>query len=167
MVIKLLKNSPIPTNVTSLQLYIKRDNSGFSKRLYPKYGLYLSSNNRFLMMAQRMQIMRSAYYVISTNTKVTNRKSHDCIGQLRSNFSQTEFNIFGPGENCKRKFPLESTRCQYGTINYILDPNNINGQIKMDVIIPKVTNPDEFNEYKPMHVMSLIILEIRISWKKV
>jgi hypothetical protein len=132
--------SPIPRSLGGVQLCIKKDNSGIFKNLYPEYKLYLKTNNRFIMIGKRMQLMGSAYYLITAEVEVTNRKSPGCLGKLRSNFQETEFDLFGTGENLKKRAPFEQV---HAAIVYNLEENKLRGYNKMDVLVPK---PSEDNE---------------------
>jgi hypothetical protein len=109
------------------------------------------------MIGQRMQLMRSAYYLISAENKVTNRKAAGCLGRLRSNFQDTEFNLFGTGENLKKKVPFDQIRIQHATVIYNLGVTEVRTHNKMDVLLPKQANvgvnDSELYGYKPTAVI--------------
>lgn len=147
------RHRPIPKSLGRVQLFIKRNKSGFIKKLYPEYKLYLGSNDRFIMVGQRMQLMRSAYYLITTEAKVTDRKSPGCLGKLRSNFQETEFDLFGIGENLEKKLPYDQLRAQHASIIYNLGVTEVKAHSKMDVLIPKHTNDKEPYNWKPTAVL--------------
>ena len=105
------------------------------------------------MVSEKQQILKSAYYLISMDTKKLNRKSLGYIGKLRSNFSNTEFNLFGEGENPNKKLKPEYIRKQHAGILYnTSDLISIASDEIMNVFIPKVLNSTKFYEWKPMKV---------------
>ena len=131
---------------------IKRDRSSLSKKLYPAYILYFNEG-KFLMMAQRMNIMGSSYYSITVDHEITNRDSPGYLGKLRLGNSSNEYNIFGDGENPKTGLPLDEIRIQHGGIIY---NNNIiknNYYRNVDVIIPRLLTENKFYIWKPMKVI--------------
>jgi len=149
--------TPIPESLGGLQLCIKKNSSGIIKKLYPEFKLYLRNNNRFIMTGKRMQLMRSAYYLVTTEAEVTNRKSPGCLGKLRSNFQETEFSLFGTGENPKKRVPFDQVRTQHAAILYNLEESEMRGYNKMDVLLPKPTGDNEPYNYKPTIVTSSLI----------
>eukprot|EP00826_Nyctotherus_ovalis_P005519 TRINITY_DN1124_c0_g1_i2.p1 TRINITY_DN1124_c0_g1~~TRINITY_DN1124_c0_g1_i2.p1 ORF type:complete len:239 (+),score=48.97 TRINITY_DN1124_c0_g1_i2:766-1482(+) len=157
--------SPIPKSVGVLQLYIKRNKAGFVKKLYPEYQLYLGSNGRHIMMGQRMQLMRSAYYLISTDIKVTDRMAPACLGKLRSNFQETEFDLFGVGENFEKGFPVEQLREQHAAVVYNLGVNEVKSDNKMDILIPKLVNENETCCWKPTSKADNLIERFKLNQK--
>eukprot|EP00826_Nyctotherus_ovalis_P052842 TRINITY_DN6778_c0_g1_i4.p1 TRINITY_DN6778_c0_g1~~TRINITY_DN6778_c0_g1_i4.p1 ORF type:complete len:332 (-),score=67.39 TRINITY_DN6778_c0_g1_i4:273-1244(-) len=147
------RNSPVPRSLGKVELHIRRNKSGFVKKLYPEYRMHLGSNDRFLMVGQRMQLMRSAYYLITADTKVGNRKSAGCLGKLRSNFQETEFDLFGVGENLDKAVPLDAIRIQHAAIVYNLGVIEVKSHNKMDVLLPKPKNDIDPYNCKPTSVI--------------
>ena len=95
-------NRPVPRGVM-LQCTIKRDKSGFN-RLYPKYFMHLSGmNQEFLLVGKKRPKNKTSNYLISMGEKDLNVKSQNFVGKLRSNFLGTEFNIYSPGMNPKKR----------------------------------------------------------------
>lgn len=114
------------------------------------------------MVGQCMQLMRSAYYLIAVDQKVTNRRLPGCIGKLRSNFQETEFDLFGIGESFEKKLPLEQTRDQHAAIIYNLGTKETGGQNRIDVVLPKIVNEKKSNSWKPTTVIiNIKLLERR------
>ncbi len=102
-----------------------RNKSGFSKKFYPRYELYVSGTHRFIMAAQKMQIMRSAHYSITVDPKVMDKKAPGYLGKLRSNLMGTEFNMFSQGENPASGVPQEQVRAQHGAVVYVIQPDRV------------------------------------------
>jgi len=103
----------------TLQCSIRRDKAGFSKKFYPKYDLFLSSNEHFIMAGQKMQIMRSAYYLVCLDGQNMSKSVPGYLGKLRSNLVGTEFNMFGEGENPDTHLPPQKIRDQHGAVFYV------------------------------------------------
>lgn len=51
------------------------------------------------MSAQKMQLMRSAHYVLTMDKESMSKKTPGYMGKLRSNLVGSEFNVFDKGEN--------------------------------------------------------------------
>jgi len=66
-----------------------------------------------------MNAVGSAHYVITLNECEIKRKSSGFLGKMRSNAQETEYNLFGAGENPNKGLPSDQTRCQYGAIYYV------------------------------------------------
>jgi tubby-related protein 1 len=102
-----------------LQFCIKRDKDGFSKKFYPKYDLFFTKTGRFLMTAQKMQLMRSAHYNLTLERDDVDKKCAGYLGKLRSNLVGTEFNIFDKGENPDSNLLPSQIRNLMGSIIYV------------------------------------------------
>lgn len=102
-------------------------------------------------MGKRMQLIRSAYYLIAVNEKVTNRVSPECLGKLRSNFQETEFDLFGIGESFDKGLPSDQVRNQHAAIIYNLGVDGIKRHNKMDVLLPRPIEDEPYN-WKPTAV---------------
>jgi tubby-related protein 1 len=102
-----------------IQCCIKRDKDGFSKKFYPKYDIIFSNNGQFIASAQKMQLMRSAHYVVTLDHENMNKTCPGYIGKLRSNLVGTEFNMFDKGENPSAQIDNSQIRCQYGALIYV------------------------------------------------
>lgn len=147
------KFSPLPQNLGRVRLCVMKNNTGLVKKFYPEYKLYLRDNDRFLMAGKKMQLMRSAYYLISTEVQVTNRKTAGCLGKLRSNFQGTEFDLFGIGENPKKRVPFDQVRAQHAAVIYdLMGIKEGRGRCRMDVLLPKASNDNEPNNWRPITV---------------
>jgi hypothetical protein len=90
-----------------------------NKRIYPRYRLVTTQGNIFLLVAQNMSVVGSAHYAITLNECEIKRKSPGFLGKVRSNIKETEYNLFGPGENPDKGLPPDQIRCQYGAVYYV------------------------------------------------
>jgi tubby-related protein 1 len=98
---------------------ILRDKSGFSKKFYPKYDMFLSNTPTHLISGQKMQLMRSAHYVISLEREDMRKEAAGYLGKVRSNLVGTEFNFFDKGENPSTGLAPERVRNQLGAVLYV------------------------------------------------
>lgn len=143
--------SPIPRGLKKIKCYIKRERTGISKKIYPRYDLMLSTK-RCLMIGQKNQIMRSAYYLITTDHSDLARKSPGYVGKLRSNLLGTEFSLFSEGENPRTKLPAEQIRNEHAAVVYKTSVFSQNSSPEMHVIIPEVVDENKYYVWKPLHV---------------
>lgn len=102
-----------------IQCTIKRDKSGLTKKLYPKYDMIFSDNDIFIMTGQKMQLMRSAHYVVTLEKETMIKKAPGYLGKLRSNLGGAEFNIFDKGDNPSSQKSKSLIRNQHGAITYV------------------------------------------------
>lgn len=84
--------SPVPSGLT-LQCTIRRDKSTFSKRFYTEYTLQISENFQLLAIAKRLPYHCNSTYAISLQPNHFEVADEQCIGQLRSNFWGSLFEI--------------------------------------------------------------------------
>jgi hypothetical protein len=119
--------------------------------MYPRYELLLE-NGKCLMIGQKKQILRSAYYLITIDLKDITRKDIGYIGKLRSNLLGTEFSLFGEGENPKTKLPPEQIRNEHTAILYKSSIINNQGEPQINVVIPKVIDDNTYYVWKPLKV---------------
>jgi len=133
-----------------LQCTIKRDKSGFN-RLYPKYFLHLSTGNQaFLLAGKKRPKNKTSNYLISMSQKDLNVKSSNFVGKLRSNFLGTEFNVYSPGLNPKKRAAnVTNTREQMGVVLYQSNILGSKGPRKMRVLLPAVNPQGEHVIWKP------------------
>lgn len=120
--------------------------------------MYLCNSNRFLIAGKKEQIIRSAYYLITADESVLTKKSLGYLGKLRSNLSQTQFNLFGPGENPNKGLPPEQTRNQFAGIIYKDQLPFSQLEIKITTLIPILADKKRFAVWKPMNVKIYILL---------
>ena len=87
--------------------------------MYPRYNLLTSGSQKFLLVAQKMNIVGTAHYIITTNQREMTRMSEGYVGKLRSDTSGNEYNLFGVGENPDKGLTPEKTRNQLAGIYYV------------------------------------------------
>jgi hypothetical protein len=102
--------SPLPKNKTMFCKIVVKYNNKFEK-LYPRYYLYINSNDKFIMCAKKFFVLSGTNYLISSIEEEFKNKSSSYLGNVNSNFFGTEFNIYDKGE--------KETRAQYGCIKYV------------------------------------------------
>eukprot|EP01022_Parablepharisma_sp_SALTPOND_P028762 TRINITY_DN71667_c0_g1_i1.p1 TRINITY_DN71667_c0_g1~~TRINITY_DN71667_c0_g1_i1.p1 ORF type:complete len:286 (+),score=6.30 TRINITY_DN71667_c0_g1_i1:84-860(+) len=111
---------PVPKSLKQIKCCMKRDRKGFMKRLYPKYSLYLlDPREYFLLAAQKMQILRSDYYLITLDKEKIDRYSEKYMGKVRSNFFGSKFSLYGEGDNPSNGGPPDKIREQHAGIIYV------------------------------------------------
>lgn len=136
-----------------LSFIIKRSSAGISKKLYANYDLYCFKSKKFLMTAQKKQIIRSAYYSISLRNGDSKRESEGYIGKLRSNFAANEFNLFGEGENPKSGAEAERVRTQHASVIYCVSEEFGTENENVNILIPKILSDGTYHTWRPMSVL--------------
>eukprot|EP00826_Nyctotherus_ovalis_P026221 TRINITY_DN2049_c0_g2_i1.p5 TRINITY_DN2049_c0_g2~~TRINITY_DN2049_c0_g2_i1.p5 ORF type:complete len:128 (+),score=36.85 TRINITY_DN2049_c0_g2_i1:878-1261(+) len=103
-----------------LECTITRNKSGFTKKIYPVYTLTHSQSGKFLLAAQKMNMLRSAHYLITMDSANRNKHSPGYVGKLRSDNSGVEYNLFDTGENPRSVKELERVRNQLAAVYYVV-----------------------------------------------
>lgn len=101
--------SPIPKGVGVLRLTLIRKNNGFN-RIYPKYSLFLGSNNEFLLNSKKMVGNKTSNYLISMKEGEFNKKKDSFIAKLRSQESKNKYIIFDNGKNFKKNLIISRNK---------------------------------------------------------
>jgi hypothetical protein len=94
-------SSPVPKYMNKLECTITRDKSGLSKKVYPVYTLTHSQSGKLLLAAKKMNMVRSAHYLLTMDSANLTKKSPGYLAKLRSDNSGIEYNLFDTGENPK------------------------------------------------------------------
>jgi hypothetical protein len=110
--------SPLQNDKTLFCKIIRKVDSVYEK-LYPRYYLYLSNNEKFLLSAKKAFASTSITYLISNKEGVINMKDDSYIGKISSNFIGTEFNIFDNGKKHNETKNITEMRTQYGAVTYV------------------------------------------------
>ncbi|KAJ7565900.1 hypothetical protein O6H91_02G079800 [Diphasiastrum complanatum] len=79
---------------TTLQCFIKRDQTTCTYCLYLGLSPNLVENGKFLLAARKFRRATSTDYIISLDPKDFSRGSNTYVGKLRSNFLGTKFTIY-------------------------------------------------------------------------
>ncbi len=109
----------MPSSIAMLECTIRRDKSGLSKKMYPKYSLMISYNQQCVITGQRMCVFGSAHYIMALPGEEMNKHATGYLGKVRSDKSACEYNIFDEGENPEGGFPLERIRNLHGAVCYV------------------------------------------------
>ena len=110
---------PVPNSIAMLECTIKRDKSGLTKKMYPKYDLMLSYNQQCVITGQRMSVFGSAHYIVTLPGQNMDKHATGYLGKVRSNKAGLEYNIFDEGENPAGGFPVERIRNLHGSVLYV------------------------------------------------
>eukprot|EP00826_Nyctotherus_ovalis_P009165 TRINITY_DN1240_c0_g1_i18.p1 TRINITY_DN1240_c0_g1~~TRINITY_DN1240_c0_g1_i18.p1 ORF type:complete len:387 (+),score=65.88 TRINITY_DN1240_c0_g1_i18:107-1267(+) len=147
--LKPLVLSPIPKEGGTVRFVITRNCVGLTKKLYTKYELYTFNSNKFVMAAEKKQILGSAYYGISLEGS-GDRGSKGYIGKLRSNLGANEFNLFGEGANPKSGLRAGQVRTQHASIIYCSKSLLGTRRENVDILIPKILENGSYHTWRPM-----------------
>lgn len=144
--------TPIPPNFL-MQCYIVRDRKGFSKKLFPTYELYLQSEDRFLLAAQKKASNKTSNYCISYDRRDLEKDGPCYLGKVRSNFVGTEFVFFDSGKNPQDFSPNSDPQTAREELGCALYESNImgsRGPRKMSVLLPSVDRKNQRTLWKPI-----------------
>eukprot|EP00826_Nyctotherus_ovalis_P009790 TRINITY_DN12590_c0_g1_i3.p1 TRINITY_DN12590_c0_g1~~TRINITY_DN12590_c0_g1_i3.p1 ORF type:complete len:177 (+),score=0.57 TRINITY_DN12590_c0_g1_i3:331-861(+) len=109
-------------------------------------------------MAEKKQIIRSAYYALSLDIESTEKASKEYVGKLRSDFGICEFSLFGEGENPRSGLEVAKARTQHAAVIYCRKSLVGTKDENIDVLIPKITD-DSYCAWRPMSVLCACIVE--------
>lgn len=147
------KCRPIPKNAKVVKFLITRNKIGISKKLYTTYELYSFTNSKFIMKAEKKQIMGSAYYGISLEKDDAGRMNEGYIGKVRSNSGSNEFNLFGEGENPKSGARQEQVRDQYASAIFCSKSRIATKKEDINILLPKILDDGNYHMWRPMNVI--------------
>lgn len=115
---KAFLNSPVVFGKT-LMCNVYRYNKDADKSA-TRYVLTLLQNDRFIMNAQKQKKNVGDNFVISMKQDDFDKSSDAHIGKFRSNFWNTEYNVFDSGKNPKNATSPSEYRKQYAGITYVI-----------------------------------------------
>ena len=76
--------------------------------------------NYHLLSAKKKSGNKSSNYTLSLDKNDFDKKSINCVGNLRSNFLGTKFNIYDAGMSSKAKtVPADMVRTELGLVKYV------------------------------------------------
>eukprot|EP00826_Nyctotherus_ovalis_P056563 TRINITY_DN7664_c0_g1_i8.p2 TRINITY_DN7664_c0_g1~~TRINITY_DN7664_c0_g1_i8.p2 ORF type:complete len:121 (-),score=33.55 TRINITY_DN7664_c0_g1_i8:567-929(-) len=110
---------PLPRFIKKLEFVVRRDRAGLSKKMYPRYDLTLASNSMFILAAQKMNMVGTAHYNITTEWDNMDKSTPGYLGKVRADIAGLEYNIFGVGENPSTGYPEQMIREQLGAVYYV------------------------------------------------
>ena len=128
---------PVPPQIGQIRCTIVRHKSGLN-RLWPKYTLQLSENQKFLLTGKKRSGNKTSNYLVSLDREKESKKSQGFLGKVRSNFLGTEFAIYDNGENPDKAKTPEAIRCQHGVVQYETNVLGSKGPRRMKVLLPNV-----------------------------
>lgn len=144
--------TPTPRSAGVVQCYIERDKSGFGKKMYPLYQLYLRDGDRFLLAGKKRPKQKTSNYLISTDATDLDRDSASFIGKLRSNFVGTEFVVYDDGCNPKEaRKSSKSVRHELASCTYASNVFGSRGPRKMKVHVPRVGPDNVRRSFQPLN----------------
>eukprot|EP00829_Urostomides_striatus_P011460 TRINITY_DN2835_c0_g1_i1.p2 TRINITY_DN2835_c0_g1~~TRINITY_DN2835_c0_g1_i1.p2 ORF type:complete len:201 (-),score=44.93 TRINITY_DN2835_c0_g1_i1:16-618(-) len=141
---------PLPKCINILQCSISRDKSGISRKMYPKYDMFLSGSQRFLITGLKMNMMGSAHYIISLDQDASSKDSAGYLGKVRSDKSGKEYNFFDQGENPTAGFGMDRIRNQWGAVFYEETNAGGKGPRKINALIPSIQEDGSRYTWKPL-----------------
>ncbi len=89
------------------------------EKYFPRYYLYINSNEKFLMGAKKIFAGTSTVYYISREIDDFNIDSKAYLGKISSNFVGNEFNIYDRGKSGKEAKLEGDLRAQLGFVSYV------------------------------------------------
>lgn len=104
---------------TRMECTVIRNRTGISRRMYPRYELIYSQNNKFLLAAQKVNLIGSAHYTITMDSSSASKKIPAYLGKVRSDSAGTEYNLFSEGENPASTQVPELVRNQLLAIQFV------------------------------------------------
>ena len=129
---------PLPALIGQVQCTIERSKSGFD-RLWPKYTLFLSNGNRYMLTGKKRGMNQTSNYMITIDQDKFKKDGNGYLGKVRSNFLGTEFYLFDSKENPKKvKDVKEDARQQHGVVQYETNVLGSKGPRRMKVLLPMV-----------------------------
>lgn len=109
----------MPKFVKKLEFVVRRDRNGISKRVYPRFDLTLASNSMFILASQKMNMVGTAHYNITTEWENMDKETPGYLGKLRADIAGVEYNLYGVGQNPSSKLPDQMIREQFGAVYFV------------------------------------------------
>eukprot|EP00829_Urostomides_striatus_P001063 TRINITY_DN11277_c0_g1_i1.p1 TRINITY_DN11277_c0_g1~~TRINITY_DN11277_c0_g1_i1.p1 ORF type:complete len:173 (+),score=48.77 TRINITY_DN11277_c0_g1_i1:2-520(+) len=143
--------SPLPRSIGLLQCTIIKNTEGLTNKIYKEFRMIISNTGKFLMAGKKMQVMRSAHYLMTLEKEIMTADAPGYIGKLRSNFFGTEYAIYDNGENPNNGCKPDKARNQYGAI-YFEEPSlGVSRPRQTHFLIPRVDNGKSRIQWKPLN----------------
>ncbi|XP_010639065.1 tubby-related protein 2 isoform X3 [Fukomys damarensis] len=158
-----------PQEGHKLQCFIRRDQRGMEKGLFPVYYLYLEAadswkvrsrskssstaqDKHFLLAGRKRKWSKTSNYLISLDPMDLSRDGDNFVGKVRSNTLGTKFVIFDDGVNPEdENSHLDKTqiRQELGAVCYKPNVWGARGPRKMTVIIPEINSHNQRIRVQP------------------
>ena len=108
-----------PPKGKMMQCTIMRDKTKLIKKFSPKYHVYLSGTQSYLMTGKKRGVKASSSYYVGTEKSNFDKDANHLAAKLKSNFWGTQFNIFDMGENPSKTSNLNQMRSELGVVKYV------------------------------------------------
>ncbi|XP_035141810.1 tubby-related protein 2 [Callithrix jacchus] len=160
-----------------MQCYIKRDNRGVDKYLFPLYYLYLENPDglkvqsagpaalgRFLLAGRKRRRSKTSNYLISLDPTDLSRDGDNFVGKVRSNALGTKFSIFDNGVNPDREHLIRDTariRRELGAVCYETNALGFLGPREMTVVLPETDSENQIITVQPLTEQELLLSRIQ------
>jgi len=87
--------------------------------MYPRYDLLYLQNKKFLLAAQKVNLLGSSYYIITMDSSKISKKIPGYLGKVRSDNAGTEYNLFSEGDNPNNTQIPELVRKQLVAVQFV------------------------------------------------
>ena len=108
-----------PPKGKMVQCTIMRDKTKLVKKFSPKYHVYISGTQHYIMTGKKRGIKASSSYYIGTEKNNFEKGADHLVAKLKSNFWGTQFNVFDMGENPSKTSNVNMMRCELGVVKYV------------------------------------------------
>lgn len=114
---RLLVTSTLPRAAGVLRCFVERDISGFARRVFPTYSLFVEPQEtgcgahgagRLLLAARKRSANVTANYLISLDARDLSHESPAVVGKVRSNYIGTSFTVYDNGAAPGKRAASES-----------------------------------------------------------
>ena len=128
------------------QCYVVRDKSTFKTMMNPKYALFATRTNGFLLAGRKRANKQTSNYLVSLDQEDLERNSENFFGKVRSNVAGTEFIVYDKGCKPGEQGELREELC---AILYESNVAGMKGPRKMKVIVPALKDDDTHRRWRP------------------
>lgn len=108
-----------PPRGKMVQCTIIRDKSKIGKKFSPKYHVYLSNSQNYLMTGKKKGVKLSSSYYIGFEKNNFKKGASHLVAKVKSNFWGTAFHAYDMGKNPKKTKAINEMRCELAAINYV------------------------------------------------
>ena len=119
----------------------------------PKYTFFFERRDQFVLASRKRDHKQTSNYLLSTDPTDLDRNSDSFFAKVRSNFGGTEFVFYDSGEGDERS--------EIGAILYEADPAGLKGPRRMLVLLPRVTESGDMDQWRPKTDQETLIAEYR------
>lgn len=129
---------PLPRGIGHVQCQVERNKKGMNM-IWPKYTLYLSDGNKYMLTAVKRSMNRTSNYMITIDQGQFSKESHGYLGKVRSNQIGSKYYFYDHNLSPGNAEDMNEVRMQLGAIEY-------------DTQVPLISNnqPRNFRAVFPM-----------------